>query len=79
MEWKGSRSMVSSQLELNLQPQLKMECGVPPGTKESEWVESYASHWSLGQKEIAKFHGYYKVLLHKSFFIDFPLRNMYIS
>lgn len=41
-------------------------------------LKSYATHWSLGQKGIAKFLGSYKALLHKLFLTDFHLENMYI-
>ena len=42
-------------------------------------MKNYATHWSLGQKEIAKFHGSYKALLHKLFLTDIHLDNMSID
>lgn len=56
MEKKTIRSRVSFHLELKLQPELEIRCGVSPGNGESDKVESCATHWSLGQKEIAKFY-----------------------
>ena len=42
-------------------------------------MKSYTTHWSLGQKETATFHGSYKALLHKSFLTDFHLDNISID
>lgn len=50
MEKKTIRSRVSFHLELKLQPELKIRCGVSPGNEESDKVESCATHWSLDQR-----------------------------
>lgn len=69
------RRRVGSLLGLQSQPELKVGVVSPQPPRRPRRLKSYATHWFPGQKEIAKFHGCYKVLLHKIFLRDSPLKD----